>query len=147
MESIAALTLASNMIQVVDFSVRVLSRSHEIYASTDGTLKEYSIVNTASKNLTGLLYNFKDLAPKDARQQNAADLQLLELAKRSGELGHKLQALIRKTRPSDTNRKWRSVYQALMSIATDKELMALKDQMHDLRREVDTALLISLRYD
>lgn len=146
MESIAALGLASNIIQLVDFSARVLSRSHEIYTSSDGTLKDYNILNTASKNLTALLYNFKDLIPVDSRQQTTTDLQLLELTKRSERLAHELQALIQKTKAVDTNRRWKSAYQALKSIASDRQLTALKDQLEQLRREVDTTLLSSLRY-
>jgi len=54
MEPIAALGLAANIIQIVDFSARMLSRTKEIYNSANGTLKIFTDLEASAKTLEEL---------------------------------------------------------------------------------------------
>ena len=51
MEPLTALSLASNIIQVVDFSIRLVSKGYKIYKSADGTLAEYVDAEAVTNSL------------------------------------------------------------------------------------------------
>ena len=56
MEALAALGLASNIIQIVDFGARLLSKSREIHHSADGSLDENNILEDVTSNLAELSF-------------------------------------------------------------------------------------------
>ncbi|KAF2823870.1 hypothetical protein CC86DRAFT_384404 [Ophiobolus disseminans] len=146
MESIAALGLASNIVQIVDFSSRIISRGHELYKSANGRTEEHDILDSAASNLSEL---HKDLqvsgSTGNPRKLRASDRQLLELKLQSQKVVAELSAALAKARVSGPHQKWQSVYQALKSVSTDKDISNLANQLDDIRKQVDTAILVSLR--
>ncbi len=58
MDPLTSLSLASNVIQIVDFSTQLVSKGYKIYKSADGTLAEnvdIEAVTHSLKTLSGKL--------------------------------------------------------------------------------------------
>jgi hypothetical protein len=91
MESLIALGLASNIIQIVDFSSRIISRGRELYDSADGRIEEHVVLDNAARNLSEL-YNDLHATGQflDPRELTVADKQLIELKHESEDVVHDL---------------------------------------------------------
>jgi hypothetical protein len=146
MDPISALGLASNIIQIVDFAARIISRSYEIYNSTDGQLQDHAILDDAAQNLSELYADLQRSANINTRKLDAADKQLLSLKKESEAITKELRKALDKARLKSGPQKWRSIFQALKSVWTEKEISRLATRLDSIRKQVDTALLVSLRW-
>jgi hypothetical protein len=147
MEPLAALGVASNIIQIVDFASRLVSRGHELYQSADGRLASHAILDNASQNLLTLYNDLGKFQRPDPRNLNAADEQLVQLKIDSETVVNKLRDALEKAKLSgERHKKWQSIYQALKSVYNDKEISSLANQLDNIRKQVDTALLVSLQY-
>jgi hypothetical protein len=147
MESIAALSLASNIIQVVEFSSRIISRGYELYQSADGRREEHVILDNAVKNLSALHSTLQNSGRSRSEDKlSMADKQLIKLQIESGMVAKELRELLQKVQLKKPNGKWQSVRQALLSVFSDKEISSLGSRLDNIRKQVDSAILVSLRY-
>jgi pyruvate-formate lyase-activating enzyme len=147
MEAIAALGLASNIIQIVDFSSRIISRGQEIYSSSDGSTAEHALLSDVARNLAELhqsLIVSGSVRDKGKRKLTVADKQLLDLKIESQKIVKDLQEALNKIKLSKKDRKWRSVRHALLSIQSDKEIANLAARLDSIRKQVDSAAMISI---
>ncbi|KAH8733113.1 hypothetical protein GQ44DRAFT_590443, partial [Phaeosphaeriaceae sp. PMI808] len=55
-----------------------------------------------------------------------------------------LQSALQKAKLKAGNRKWQNVYHALKSVRSDKHISGLANQLDNIRKQVDTAILISI---
>ncbi|KAF9731339.1 hypothetical protein PMIN03_008471 [Paraphaeosphaeria minitans] len=106
MEPLSALSLASSVVQLVDFSIKFVTNTREIYKSADGASNAHSFLSNATSTLSELsativdelgndfLVNkksswlrakFEKTGPDDngGRAKRAADKQLANLADQS----------------------------------------------------------------
>ena len=60
LESLAALSLAGNIVQFIDFGCRLFSKSRELYASSDGVLAENVELENIANSLNALSQGLKD---------------------------------------------------------------------------------------
>ena len=64
LESIAALNLAGNIIQFIDFGCRLFSKSRELYKSSDGVLAEDVELEIIANSLKTLSKGLTDGSPQ-----------------------------------------------------------------------------------
>lgn len=156
MEPLAALGLASNIVQIVDFSGRIISRSKEIYRSADGKLAAHIALEQAAKSLRLLSHDLiediplpDDLFSKGdtikRREKSAAEVRLLNLSSQTKAITDKIIERIQRENVGNASNPWKSVDQAFRSIWNEKELQSLEAGLADIREEINTALLFSLR--
>jgi hypothetical protein len=62
MEPLSAVSPASAVIQIVDFSSKVISRTKEMYTSADGTYEDATLLEDATANLNNLLDEVRKIA-------------------------------------------------------------------------------------
>jgi hypothetical protein len=149
MESLLALGLASNIIQIVDFCSRIFSEAKELYESDTGTIGRHDVIASAAKNLVEL---YNDLQEADKREDNwnrrkapVADLQLMDLKAETEKVVKEIQLSLEKIRLNGPLRRWQSLRQALSSICTEKKLQVLVDRLDNIRKQGDTIMLTNLR--
>lgn len=146
MESLAALGVASNIIQIVDFSSRIISRGHELYTSTDGQATGHVVLGSATSNLHTLLEVLnKSKAQRDPKDLTDADRQLVDLQTRTKSVVDELEGYLQEIQVSTSHRKIASIYQALKSFSTDKDITRMANELSEIRKQVDTVLLVSMR--
>lgn len=145
MDPLSALGVASNIIQIVDFSSRIISRSHEIYKSVDGRSKEHAVLDDAAKNLRELSSDLGKYTRPNLRSLNAADKQLVRLRRECEEVVQELRDALEDLKLEGDHTKWQSIHQALRSIWTQRDISDLEMRLDKIRKGIDTALLVSLR--
>jgi hypothetical protein len=149
MESVAALSLASNIIQIVDLCSRIISRGHELHNSAHGMIGEHVVVEGAARNLSELYQDLHKSCESGTswkrRRIPVSDRQLMELKAETEMVVNDISSLLNKVRPEVTHGRWQSLHQALRSISTDKKLSALVNRLNDLRQQTNTAILVFLR--
>lgn len=154
MKPIPAVGLSSSIIQIVDFAVRILSKDHKIYQPTDGeAVENHAVLQDIAKNLFRLSLNIdhNDLKrlssdPKRPKLSEAAE-QLLKLSDETKILTTTLiDAILQaQARGSFSDPKWQTGRDALLTVWKKKEITGLKKKLKNVRKEVDTALMVALR--
>jgi len=146
MESLAALGVASNIIQIVDFSSRIISRGHELYRSADGQAAGHVVLESAANNLLALLGGLeRSKVHRSPEELTVADLQLVALQTKTETAVNKLRQYLQDVQVTGGNRSVKSIQQALKSLSTDKEISRLANELDNIRKQVDTVLLVSMR--
>ncbi|KAF2114584.1 hypothetical protein BDV96DRAFT_101489 [Lophiotrema nucula] len=146
MDPVSALGLASNIIQIVDFSSRLLSRGREIYLSSEGRLDDHVILDNAARNLSELCQELAKMARAPSRTVSLVDQQLEALRAESAAIAMKLQRALESLSTQGGKKKWQSILQGLRSIWKEQDILDLKRRLDDVRKQIDTALLVSLRH-
>ncbi|ORY14588.1 hypothetical protein BCR34DRAFT_479383 [Clohesyomyces aquaticus] len=152
MEPLTALSLASSIIQIVDFTGKIISRSKEIYRSADGVLETVTVLEQAANQLQEMSADLKagppDLSEEEMKYQkpmSASERQLLQLSQEAKDISEEIVQAVNKIKVKGSKKAWKSVEQALRSVWSQKEMSALETRLDTLRKQIDTALLFSLR--
>lgn len=117
MEPLSALGLASGVIQIVDFSGRLLAKSREIYHSAEGNVEEHELLEDSANNLaelsaalsTPLLRELEKQQQRFGKRINAADKQLIQLCKDCKDVVTKLLTEINRLKIRGPHGKLKSV--------------------------------------
>jgi hypothetical protein len=155
MKPLPAVGLASAIVQIIDFSVKCTRKDHKVYQPTEGNFVEnYAILQDVASNLFRLSLNLdqndlKKLAsdPKRGKLSEPAE-ELLKLSDQTKELTTTLvdAVLQAQARGSFGDPKWQTVREALSTVWKKKEITGLKKKLRNVRKDVDTVLLVALRY-
>ncbi|KAH5068687.1 hypothetical protein HBH95_191200 [Parastagonospora nodorum] len=150
MDPLSALSIASAVIQIVDFSSKVIARTREVYQSADGSIEEITLIEDATANLDDLM---KDLMSKTeieaftrgAFDRKTPDQQLIQLAEDSNTLANELNQTLKACRVKKDGSQRGALSQGLRSVLEQKSLTTLKQKLDELRKQIDTTLLITIR--
>lgn len=145
MDPFSALSLVTNVVQLIDFGTRVVSASFELY-SPDGTSanKELeTIINDLTKICAGLEQRNDQ---KDAQIPSKSEQDLIQLSLSCKKLGEELLSILHKLKVSGPHRKWQSFRQALKAVWKEKEIARYKERTTSLRSEIAFYLISILRY-
>jgi hypothetical protein len=114
MESIAALSLACNVIQVVDFASRLISLGQDFNTSIDGRTREHTALNDAVQNLSELYNTLPDAHMTS--NYTVAHRQLIDLQRQTKKVVEKLQRALDNAQLEGGRTKWNSACHALKSV-------------------------------
>jgi len=141
-ESLAAISLASNILQFVEMGVKLVSNSAKIYRSADGKLPQNAELEDLMIDLewmTRRLLASKDHAPKELHAMRNTIETCLTLA---GELRTVLQGL---QLDRDKHRNvWRFA-SALLAARKSANVKDLKERIFKLRDQICAHLIVMLR--
>ena len=147
MDPLTALGVASNVIQIVDFSTRLVSKSQKIYKSGDGTLAENVDTETVAKDLrllnSKLEVSFN--ASKSSGVINQDDQSLLHLCEKCHVLSDELLLKLEKLKVIGKHRKWKSARQALKSVCGKGDIEQFGSRLVVYRDEINLNITVSLR--
>ena len=151
MEALAAVGLASNVLQFISFAQDLVSTSKQISRNADGALVENLELEAITKNLdrlgSGLLVRVRH---DDADTKEDEELRKLCEGCRyiSGLLIERLKSLKVNSKLSGTvGRQWASFRQALNSVMNAEEIAELERRLDRYQKAINSALLASLRYE
>ncbi|KAI9658401.1 MAG: hypothetical protein M1821_002534 [Bathelium mastoideum] len=147
MEAIAALGIASNIIQFVDFGLKVVSKGNRIYRSNDGSLAEYNDLELVTNDLLilqkGIEQSLEAPSLNDSDEDDDKEaMKALLLA--SDKAAIDLLQHLNMAKAQGRFRRWKSLRQALKSIWSKKEIEELSSRLSMLRDELQTRTIISL---
>jgi ribosomal protein L17 len=150
MDPLSALSIASAVIQIVDFSSKVIARTREVYQSADGSIEEITLIEDATANLDDLMTELMskteiEASTSGAFEQKTPDQQLIQLAEDSHTLANELNQTLKACRVKKDGSQRSALSQGLRSVLEQKSLTTLKQKLDELRKQIDTTLLIAIR--
>ena len=145
MDPLTALGLASSVIQVVDFSIRLVSKGVEIYK--DGRLVE----NVDAEQTTQSLKELNGELQRSIQDNRCGgplseeDQSLMGLCASCESIANELLRKFGQTKVTGKHRKWKSARQALKSVTSKDELEELARKLGMYRGEIILNVTVSLR--
>ena len=148
MDALTAIGLAANILQFIDFGIKLVSKGNQIYRSGDGTLPENHDLAVVTNDLLLIQTKLtKHLRPQGLSSCLDEDDQALEkLAVASNKLALQLLGRLNRVKAQGRYLRWKSWRQALKSICTKKDIDEMARRTSLLRDELNTRILVSLRY-
>ena len=139
MDPITIVSLLGNIVQFVEFSSNLISKSVQLYRSSDGTLAELTDTETATNHLLVLNNKLKDAAAKTGNEP------LKDLCKSCESTAHELLGALDRVRVKTKHSKWESVRKALMTVWSRDEIAELERRLARLREELNMHITVDLR--
>ncbi|KAN0120282.1 hypothetical protein V8E51_002490 [Hyaloscypha variabilis] len=157
LDPFTALGVAGNIVQFVDFTVKLISKSREIYESAEGASVEHLDLEAIANNLSRLTERLqKDLqqhllppidegVPLPETKENRAELQLGSINSKCSREVDALLSILRDLKVDGEHKKWKSFRLALMTVWKEDQIKGVVSRLSEYRKDLDTELLFSLR--
>ena len=147
MEPLAALSVAANVLQVVDFSARIVSKTSELYNSAHGQLVQHTDITTTTSDLHRLTLKLSEsIAPQNVPTVLSEDDQALHvLCKGCIDVSQELQHGLNELRVTGFPSKWKSLRKALKTIWTKGHISELQSRLASYREQLDSRILVGIK--
>lgn len=146
MEAFAALGLAGNIVQFVDFGCKLFANAQEIYSSASGSSGRVRDAATIVGALNDLCKRLQERPPLAASSSGGLNTSLDLLASECRQVALQLMDLLERIRTREPHSKWSSFKGALKTIIREDEVKALERRLEDYRRQIITTLEVMQRY-
>ncbi|PLN76738.1 hypothetical protein BDW42DRAFT_198819 [Aspergillus taichungensis] len=139
-----ALSVATSVIQFVDFGAKLISKGREIYKSADGVLADHAEQAAVASKLARLMRGLSISADASTSIAKPApeDRALSEVAWDCLQVADDFSAAIHQLAVTGNRRKWKSFRQALKSVWKKEELEQQTARLDRLRQLVIVHLLV-----
>jgi len=142
MDPITAFSLACGVIQVIDFSAKVLSQCREIYKN--GSLSENESIESMTEHLTTLRADLQPTASSTGAQ-TAGDKDLIQLSKQCSDMAKELVAEQQPVKAGSIGSRWKAVSVTFRSLKKKSTIERMQRQLDEYRKILDTKVLADLR--
>jgi hypothetical protein len=144
LDPLTALGLASNIVQLIQFTSDLVAKGRDIHQSTDGALVENLELEAITKSLRELSVEVASPVSEGSHLTKVEE-QLQQLCEGCQNVADELLDVIQKLKIQGLHKRWTSFRQALTSVWKEDEIQALSIRLERYRRQIDTTLLLSLR--
>ena len=141
LEAFTALSLASNIVQFVDFGSRLLSKNKELSRSVSGASAENEALETISNSLTRLSRNLKISRTPSRASLSRHEADLEELADRCCVVAGEVLSALARLKVHENRTKWTTLRQALRVIMNASKIEEMKKLMRGFREQLTLCLL------
>ncbi|KAH7400016.1 hypothetical protein BKA64DRAFT_472409 [Cadophora sp. MPI-SDFR-AT-0126] len=148
MDPLTALSLASSIIQLIDFTGRVVSNCRGIYKSADGALPEHQDLELVTEDLVRLSKRQAATPWPKPKDETDAEKPLHSLSDTCVRVSNELLERLSKhkvTKGSPVERKWKSFREALETVWNKKDLEGLATRLEQLRSEMSLHILVAFK--
>lgn len=147
MDPITILGVAGNIIQFVDFALKVVSKGNQLHESIDGALPENSDLELVTSDLLVLQTKLQKSLPDTSKGLvlDEDDQSIRKLLAASNEVASALLKRLNAVKAQGRFRRWKSLRQAVKSVCSKREVDELKQRLSGFRDELQTRILVSLR--
>ena len=148
MDPLTAFSLACNVIQIIDFSAKIVTKCKELYK--DGALAKNRDIESVAKSLANVSTDLKlpETFPsaESVQQGYQEDEDLLKLAQQCSETANELICELQKLAIQGTHRKRDAVLKAIKETWNKSIIEGIEERLEQHRRTLNTLILINLRY-
>ena len=138
METLAIVGLVANIVQFVDFSGKLISKSAELYQSGEGALAENVDIETVTNDLVLLNSKIKNGTPSGDRALETLCISCTCVAA-------ELLAALDKVKVKGNRQRWQSIRQALRSVWSKEDIQGLERRLARFREELNLHVVVRLR--
>jgi hypothetical protein len=148
MDPSSALSLALNIIQIVDFSSKLVKAAAEINKSTDGKLVEHSELQSTTESLSRQVKELdKALEAKNLEKDLSEDERdLRRLGQECSSVIAELLSALTKLQVQGSSKRWKSFRQALLTIWHKESIDLFEKRLKRFREQMIMDSLSTLRY-
>ena len=141
MDAAAAIGLAGNIVQFIDFSWKIFQGSKDLYKSSTGASAENDVLELISRDLS---YHTQRLDAITERHVTIPD-SLISLIYECNKVADRLMKTLDTIKVRSPHKKWESFIQALHCIWKKDKIQGFVRQLERLRNELQFTLQIMLR--
>ncbi|KAE9366867.1 hypothetical protein N431DRAFT_471897 [Stipitochalara longipes BDJ] len=149
LDPLTALSVAGNIVQFVDFSIRLITKGSELYNSADGSSIGNAELEVIANDLQELNCHLQQPPPAPDTVKTtwtAEDVALHKLAEQCSSVAQELLQTLDKLKVQGTsNRRWKSFRQALKGLIKKDEVDAIAQRLQNFRNELNFHILVSMR--
>ncbi|KAI9935071.1 hypothetical protein MW887_000692 [Aspergillus wentii] len=142
LDPMTALSVATSVVQFVDFGTKLISKSREIYKSADGVLADHAEQAAVSSKLADLTRRLSTFADGYETKLSSAEKALQEVALDCLQVANEFGCAIDQLMVNGKHRKWKSLRQALKSVWKKEEMEERLVRLDRLRQLVIVHLLV-----
>ena len=143
MEALAALGLAGNVLQFLDFGGALIKGTLECYQKADGATSVNAVLESITKDLTQLCAGMNATITCNVNETDAA---LVQLSKMCQSLGQEFLSKLADLKVKGRRKGWQSLRQALRAAWKAKEIQRYERQLETYRSQITLRLLTALMY-
>jgi len=146
MDPLTALSVAGNVVQFVDFTLKIVSETRQLYE--EGQLDVHAQTTKAITDLS----NFSGEMSRSIRSEGGTrtlsenEVELEKLCVDCAKLANEMIKQLKKFQAPERRKIWRSVGQVLKSMWSAKEIDAMEKKLSRYRDAMNSRLLGSQRY-
>ena len=147
LDALAAVGLASAVVQFVQFTTKVASKSHEYQKTTDGAIREYIELNEYAENFSRLsqrLTNAIGLLPRRDRLSEEQK-SLLVVADNCQATCRDITDILDRLQVRHTKKKFASLRLALRAVWSEEKIEASLQKLRLIREELFVNLLVVIK--
>ena len=146
MDPLTAFSLVCGVIQVVDFSIKTLSKCKEIYRG--GSLSQYQELEDLTKHLVDVREKLElPAAKKDFVTSVSSDEQgLLEVAGQCSKTADQLVEQLHSLKTEAPRKRRQAILKTVKVLWEKHRIQDIQKRLDDHRNVLNTQILISLRY-
>lgn len=150
MEPVAAISLACNILQVVEFSTKVLTKSRQLRQSFSGILPEnieLEKVVIHQRDLVQQLQKQVSTSVTTAQSQGyGGGTDLASLARLSIETANELLDVLERLKVRGNRTRWKSFRQAVKSLWKKEKVEEVLGRLQLIRDEIEFGVVMDLRW-
>ena len=139
LEGLAALNLAGNVIQFIDFDCRLFSKSRELYKSTEGTLTETKELEKIASMLESLARGLADDSSQGVSESDKDSL--ISLARNCKDIAKTLLDALDRLKVRNSQDNWHCFRVALQKIWKSKEIDNISKKLDAASIHLNTCLI------
>jgi hypothetical protein len=139
MEAIATVGLVGAIVQLMDFSSKLVSASTEIYRSSKGILSEHASIEAAATDL-------RILQSEVANSMAGCGSEMQDLCIACDAAASDLLDALSKVKAQESGQKWKSIRKALRSIWSKEEIVQMESRLTSLRIELNLRVSATTRF-
>ena len=145
LSAINAIGLAANVLQLLDISLKIVSKAKTI--RQDGRLPEHRDIQTVTTDLQGVNLKLVDCLDNSSETYDlhGDDEALRKLCLCSSQEADKLVQLLLRIQKGGNSSRYKSFRQALKTVYKKEDLNQLRSNLQEYRTQLNTRLLVSLR--
>ncbi len=143
LETIAALSLAGNIVQFVDFGCRLFSKSRELYKSSEGALDETVELEKIATSLSTMSEGLTKIPPLAAQQSQWCqdEITLKSIAQGCKKIADELLEALDELRVKNSKMKWQSFRVALKRIWRSGKIESMSRKLVDYSVQLTTCMV------
>ncbi|KAF7506806.1 hypothetical protein GJ744_011418 [Endocarpon pusillum] len=147
LEPLAAISLASAIVQFVVFGSKLLIEGRELYKSIEGATEDNIWTRAHTSNLSTLIVNLQ--ASKQSKKLSGDENLLVRLATQCEVLSRELLDILDnlELKVGTPHRRWESMRQALRSTLKSREIEEKRQRLEEIQKQVNTCLLCIISND
>jgi hypothetical protein len=140
MEPLVAISLVGNIVQFVDFSSKLVSKTVEGYRSADGAFVDNANVETVTDDLVALNERVNSNATL-----GVLNPALISLCSSCNDVAKELLGALAKLKVQGDKSKWKSFRKALRSVWSKEEILGIERRLSSFRDEINLHIVVELR--